>query len=96
MSALELVEKLILNHTVKKVVSDVKAVSRGYVFLVEHEQDYYVLVNALDMNVAIVRMYNEESEKHISDYLHGVPLVESWMDAVRLSSGVFRCALQVK
>jgi hypothetical protein len=95
-SALELIEDLILRHPVQKVVTDVKTISRGYVFLVEHEHEYYVLVNALDMNIALVRMYNDDTTKQLSDYLHGVPLVESWMDAARLSSGVFRCALQVQ
>jgi hypothetical protein len=95
-SALELIEDLILRHPVKKVVTDAHSVSRGYVFLVEYENENYILINSLDMNVALVKMYNDDTMVSLSDYLHGVPLVESWTDAVRLSSGVFQCALQVR
>lgn len=71
-------------------------VSRGYVFLIELDGKYYLLVNANDYHVALSHLPAASlDEVNLSSYIMGVPLVESENEALRVQTGVFQWACKL-
>jgi hypothetical protein len=69
-------------------------VARGHYFLVEHNEKYYLLVNAYDFDIAKAWLMQAlpmtKDETVMENAFHGVPIYEDTDLTKRVVCGIFR------
>ena len=81
-------------NKIQEVVVSRKSVVRGFVFLIELDGKYYLLVNETDLNVALSQLPKSTIDNvNLSGKLLDLPLVESEDKAMKAQTGVFKWVL---
>lgn len=80
-------------HGLEEIVSSRKSAARGYVFIVELDGKYYMLVNGNDLNVALSQLPSKTLDTiNLSSRLLDVPITDSEHKAHSIQNGVFKWA----
>lgn len=61
--------------------------TRGYVFVTESDNKAFLVVNSLDMTLAVAQMMMKEQDIDLPSYTMGVPVTENTFDVQRAISG---------
>ena len=78
---------------IEAVLVSKKYVARGYVYVVEHDDKHYILVNSTDFNAALSRLPSYTIDKiNLSARVFDIPIVENEGKAFSVQTGVFRWA----
>lgn len=70
-------------------------VSRGYVFLTQDNDKYYIATNTSDFEIALAKMYMSGKED-ISDRTYGFPISTHPVDANVALKGIYSWTLQLR
>lgn len=71
--------------------------SRGYVFIVEKNSRYYILVNDKDLDLAFAWLrWGEERKEDIYDFTFGVPITRDEQKFQTVVGGRYICVLELE
>lgn len=79
----------------KAVCSSKEWCARGFVYITCVGNDWYVLVNHLDLNIAAAQAVFE-GENDLMDYLYFTPLSRDESVAKRAATGEYKCVYKVE
>jgi hypothetical protein len=65
-----------------------KFVARGYVYLVEYQERFFILMNSYDLDIAINQMPSIPA-KYPLNYIVGIPICEDGEKIKQIMTGVF-------
>ena len=74
---------------VYNILTHEKWVARGYVYLVEYNSKFYMLVNKHDLEVAIAKLPSKTIENMDTSRIFDVPVVEGADKLTEVMKGIF-------
>lgn len=77
------------------VISHPQWVSRGYVFVTQDNDKYFIATNTNDLQLALAKLYMAGNED-VSDYTYGFPISEHPVDANLALKGIYVWTLQLR
>lgn len=77
-----------LGYSLSKIMIHPTLIARGYLFIVEHQEQFYALVNSYDLDSALSSMPTKETEEKYYQII-GLPATKDENEIMSAMSGFF-------